>query len=154
MVTARTDTHMKTLVRNSFVVLGWAAVSFPALGIGPHVDESLDLAIKGEVSCSSSCTQPVTIKLLGIKFGDPLAEREIARLELGQTGGPFLLTGSVLIGYVGKPTVAPEDRKVEVEFDAKGCSKVKRIISLGDLVRDKYGYFADVGKVTMSCASS
>jgi hypothetical protein len=143
---------MRNLPNYSAWLVVIAVGSIVLLGAAPHIDEQLHLTMTGEVSCSSHCGQ-LRITLAGTKLGDATAEKEIATSVLSEEGGHFLLTGSVLVGYEGKPSVAPSEREVSLEFRASACPPIRKTFPLSKFARDKYGYLLDTGKTEIKCAN-
>jgi hypothetical protein len=124
------------------------------MGSTLHVDEQLYLTLTGEVACLPNCDQPIALTLTGTRLGDPAAEREIARTSLGKVGGQFHLSGSVVIGFEGKPTLPVADRVVTLEVRGSGCATVMRHVHLNDFARDKYGYLFKAGIIKLDCRAS
>jgi hypothetical protein len=121
------------------------------LGATLHIDEQLDFTIKGDVACLPRCSQPLAIYLIGKELGDNSTEREIIRASVGPTGGPFVATGSILVGHEGKMPAEPWSRTVTLEVRSGGCSDVRKSFQLSQFVRDKYGYLLDVGRIALNC---
>ena len=53
----------------------------------------------------------------------------------------------------GKPSVAPSEREVSLEFRASACPPIRKTFPLSKFARDKYGYLLDTGKTEIKCAN-
>jgi hypothetical protein len=126
------------------------AAFFALMGAAPHTDEILYLTVKGHVNCSHACGA-TSIVLSGTRLGDPSAEREVGRTEIGVSGGSFVVSASILIGTIGEPVVPPADREVALEVLASSCTPLKRKLLIRQFSRDKHGYIVDVGSLHLTC---